>query len=82
MPEQYDVLIVGGGLVGASLAVALAESKFRIALIEAAALQQAQSFSYDERSTALGYGSRKILQSMGIWSECAAEAEPIKQVHV
>lgn len=82
MTEQYDIIIVGGGLVGASLAVALAKTDFRIALVEVAEVKQAQSFSYDERSSALGFGSRKILDSMGIWDEIKSSAEAIETVHI
>lgn len=82
MPEQYDIVIVGGGLVGASLAVSLARTDFRIAIIEAAEQKQAQSFSYDERSSALGFGSREILESMEVWDEILADAEPIQVIHV
>lgn len=82
MPDQYDIVIVGGGLVGASLAVALARTDFRIAIIEAAELRQAQSFSYDERSSALGFGSREILESMGVWDEILPGTEPIQVIHI
>ena len=56
---DYDIVIVGGGLVGASLAVALAPTAHRIAFIEARVFS-ASDQSYDERSLALGYGSRQI----------------------
>jgi len=82
MTTDYDILIVGGGLVGASLATALADTDFRIALIESAELQHAQSFDYDERSSALGFGSRKIFASIGVWPSIEVEAEPILEVHV
>ena len=82
MPDQYDIVIVGGGLVGASLTVALANTNFRIALIEATEMRRAESFKYDERSSALGFGSRKILESMGVWKEISPDAEPIHAIHV
>ena len=61
MSESYDVAIVGGGMVGATLAVALAPLGLRVALIEATAHDAADQPSFDERTTALSNGSRRIL---------------------
>ncbi len=79
--EPYDLAIVGGGLVGASLAVALRDSPLRIALIEAA-LPPASAPSWDERCIALNDGSRRIFEGMGVWKELAAVAEPITATHI
>lgn len=81
MNTDYDVVIVGGGLVGASLAAALAPTSHRIALIEAQAFN-ASDQSYDERSLALGYGSRQIYAGIGIWDDISGDATPIKNIHV
>ena len=56
---NYDVAIVGGGMVGATLGVALAPLDLRIALIEAIPHNAAAQPSFDERTTALSNGSRQ-----------------------
>jgi 2-octaprenylphenol hydroxylase len=73
--QQFDVVIVGGGMVGATLAVALAsESKLRIAIIEAqlpAPIQPDDPF--DLRVSALTRSSETILHKLGIWPQMPAQ---------
>jgi 2-octaprenyl-6-methoxyphenol hydroxylase len=78
----FDVAIVGGGMVGASLAVALAPLKLRIALIEAIPHNGAAQPSFDERTTALSNGSRRILETIGVWPVLNELATPIAKIHV
>ena len=78
----YDVAIVGGGMVGATLAVALAPLNLRVALIEAIPHNAAAQPSFDERTTALSNGSRRILEAIGVWSALDAAATPIAKIHV
>jgi 2-octaprenyl-6-methoxyphenol hydroxylase len=78
----YDVAIVGGGMVGATLAVALAPLNLRVALIEAIPHNAAAQPSFDERTTALSNGSRRILETIGVWPELNALATPIAKIHV
>jgi 2-octaprenyl-6-methoxyphenol hydroxylase len=78
----YDLAIVGGGLVGASLAAALRHAPLRIALIEAHAPDSAAQPSFDERTTALGNASRRIFEGLGIWNTLEAAAAPITGIHV
>lgn len=73
-----DLLIVGGGPVGASLALALAGSGLDIALLEARANVAA---SRDDRSLAISYGTRLILERLGIWDAVGAPT-PINTIHV
>lgn len=82
MTTDYDVIIAGGGMVGASLAVALAETGSRIAIIEAVAPGAVQQPSYDDRGLALSLSSQRILQLLGIWDQVAATANPIRHIHV
>jgi len=75
-------VIVGGGLIGGSLACALAGTGLRIALVEAVAADALMQPSYDERVIALSWGSRLILEAMGLWQEIAPDAAPIERVHI
>ncbi len=84
--QRAELAIIGGGLVGASLALALqGEARargWRICLIEPFAPGGGYQPSYDARSTALSYGSRLIYQRLGLWPAIAQRAEPILQIHV
>lgn len=80
--SRYDIAIVGGGLVGASLAVALRGSGLRILLVEAFAPDSAAQPSFDERTTALGNASRRIFEAVGVWPAMRAAAAPISAIHV
>jgi len=79
---SFDVAIVGGGMVGASLGVALAPLGLQIALIEAVPHTAAAQPSFDERTTALSNGSRRILETLGVWPRIDAAATPIRKIHV
>lgn len=79
---MFDVLIVGGGMVGASLAVALKPLNLKVGLIEAFALESNQQPSYDDRTVALSHGSRLIYQGMKVWAEIEAGSEAIQHIHV
>ena len=81
-PASCDIAIVGGGLVGASLAVALRGSGRRIALIEAHVPDSRSQPSFDERSTALGNASRRIFEALGLWKGLQEQAAPITRIHV
>lgn len=78
----FDLVIVGGGLVGMSLAAALAGSRLRLALVEAVPVATASAPDYDERSTALAPSTRRIYQALGCWEAIAAETAVIREIHV
>jgi 2-octaprenyl-6-methoxyphenol hydroxylase len=77
-----DIVIVGGGMVGASLAVALAPLGLEVVLVEAVAHDSALQPSFDERTTALSNGSRRVLETLGVWRDVDAQATPIRRIHV
>lgn len=79
---NYDLIIVGGGMVGASLAIALKNSSLRIAIIEAFASDSTEQPSFDDRGIALAYGSQRIFETMGIWPQLANYATAISHIHV
>ena len=80
--NHFDVIIIGGGLAGASLACALKDTSLKIAVIEAHELSTDLQPCYDDRTVALSYGSRCIFDAMGLWSMLAAFAEPINTIHI
>ncbi|MCK4588068.1 MAG: FAD-dependent monooxygenase, partial [Gammaproteobacteria bacterium] len=79
---DYDLIIVGGGMVGASLACALANQPLRIAIIEAVPYQTDKQPSYDDRAIALSFGSRRIFDGLGLWPEIAPHTTAINRIHV
>ncbi|TQV69700.1 2-octaprenyl-6-methoxyphenyl hydroxylase [Exilibacterium tricleocarpae] len=85
---ETDIAIVGGGMVGATLALLLAAERhdWRVTLIEALPLAAPQQPhyqpSFDARSTAIAAGSAAVLEGLGVWSILAQHATPIRQVHV
>jgi 2-octaprenyl-6-methoxyphenol hydroxylase len=80
--ETYDVVIVGGGMVCASLALALENSSLNIAIVEAAPWQTNQQPSYDDRGIALSYGSQRIFETMDVWQQLKPSCTPIQHIHV
>lgn len=84
-----DVAIAGGGMAGATLALAIARwaPGLRLRIIEAFPLPRESEIaayqpSYDARSTALSWGTAEIYRRLGIWSSIAARATPIRRIHV
>lgn len=80
--NDYDIVIVGGGLVGASLAVALKPLAIKVALIDSFHFGQPQQPSYDDRSIALSYGSRLIYTGMKLWISLASDVSAIDKIYV
>ncbi len=78
----FDLIIIGGGLAGASFACALRNSGLKIALVEAHQLNTDSQPSYDDRTVALSYGSRCIFDGLGLWSLLAPYAEAINNIHI
>jgi len=77
-----DIVIVGGGPVGLSAALALQDSTRRVTVIEAAARAAAQPGGLNARSIALAASSVQIFRALGIWPRLSAAATPIRQIHV
>ena len=82
MNAASSILIIGGGLVGASLAIALDAAGIAATLVEAAAPQADSQPSHDRRNLALARASVNGLEAIGVWQYAAACATPIRQVHV
>lgn len=84
--SRFDIAIIGGGLVGASLALLLqAQAKARgwsILMVEPYAPGDSYQPSYDARSSALAYGSRLIYERLGLWQAISERSAAIEQIHV
>ena len=86
--KNYDLVIVGGGMVGISLALLLAQQQpdWKLLLLEAQAYEgsgkQNNHPSFDSRSTALSWSSRKIFQAAGLWSQLQPHTSAINNIHV
>jgi 2-octaprenyl-6-methoxyphenol hydroxylase len=80
--NRYDILIVGGGLVGAGLVRALQGRGLRIAVVEAVQLETRTEAGYDDRAIALAQGTQRIFDTLGLWSDLADDATAIHRIHV
>ena len=77
MPQP--IIIVGGGPVGATLALLLAKQGLSVTVLEARSLGAAHS---ESRALALSFGSRRILEKLGLWGALSTQAAPINSIHV
>lgn len=77
--QDTDLVIVGGGPVGATLALALAGSGLDVTVLEA---RPDAAPPTDPRAIALSYGSRLILQRLGVWDALAPATTPIRAIHI
>lgn len=82
MSNQCDIAIVGGGLAGASLAIALAPLGYAIKVIEAVAYKASEQPSYDDRTLAMSHSSCRILSAIGLWGELENDATAIRKIYV
>ena len=80
--ERQDLIVLGGGLTGLTLAVAVGGAGYRVLVIERAPLADLAAVPYDGRVTAIAPGSRRLLAEIGAWSGMASSAEPILDIVV
>jgi 2-octaprenyl-6-methoxyphenol hydroxylase len=77
-----DVLIVGGGLVGGTLAAALALAGVKVVVVDRQAPSAALDAAFDGRYSAIALGSRRVLSTIGLWADLASAAAPIEDIRV
>jgi 2-octaprenyl-6-methoxyphenol hydroxylase len=78
MMQNCDIAIIGGGPVGAALALALRDSNFSITVLEARSSKNGQA---DPRALALSYGSRLLLARLGVWQDLS-QVSSIRTIHI
>jgi 2-octaprenyl-6-methoxyphenol hydroxylase len=82
MSERTDILIVGGGLVGASLAIALDMAGLDAVMVESSAPSRSAPPSYSERNLALARATVNGLGRLGVWPHARSAATAIREIHV
>lgn len=82
MQHDYDLIIVGGGLAGNCLALALKDTGLRIAIVEANTREQLYASPAGDRALALAAGTVMMLDVLGIWQGIRHAATAIKHIHI
>jgi 2-octaprenyl-6-methoxyphenol hydroxylase len=82
MSVNADIVVIGGGLVGLSAALALRQPDRHITILESSALQKKLPTGLNARSIALSYASVQIFRALGLWQEIKSLASPIKTIHI
>ncbi len=82
MQQDYDLIIVGGGLAGNCLALKLANTHLKIAIVEANTKEQLQSSPAGDRALALAAGSVMMLEELNAWQGIRHAATAIKHIHI
>ncbi|MDS9951830.1 MAG: 2-octaprenyl-6-methoxyphenyl hydroxylase, partial [Planktomarina sp.] len=82
--SSYDMVIIGGGMVGSSFALALAKAidSASILMIDTHEISKKKLPSFDDRSTALSFGSSQILSNSGVWEKLKKDANKIEKIQV
>lgn len=82
VPARRDVIIVGGGLTGLTLAAALGQAGLSVAVIDRESLASQTSADFDGRTTALSLGTKRLLEQVGVWPKIEADCEPILRIRI
>jgi 2-octaprenyl-6-methoxyphenol hydroxylase len=82
VPRDYDCLIVGAGMAGASLALALGGIGLRVAVLDSRQPSPAQRGAADPRGLVLAPASQRILEAVAVWGRLASRIVPIERIHV
>ena len=80
--RQSDIVVSGGGMVGLSLGLALAQGGFRTVVADAAPLSAQLDEKFDGRVSALAYASIRMYRALGVWPAMAPHAQPIREILV
>jgi len=79
---NVDVLVIGGGLAGGTLSLALAQNGFQVATVDTEDTKAWVDRGFDGRASAIALSSQRVLESVGIWDVLKDETAPIKEIRV
>ncbi|MCF6234624.1 MAG: FAD-dependent monooxygenase [Rhodobacteraceae bacterium] len=82
MEFDTDIVIVGGGLNGPALALALAQTGHRVCVIDTLPESERSEARFDARAYALALASKQLLHAIGVWPLLASEAQPMLEIKV
>ncbi|WP_299664300.1 FAD-dependent monooxygenase [uncultured Ruegeria sp.] len=82
MEHRSDILIVGGGLNGPALALALAQTGHSVTVIDALAEKVRKNAAFDGRAYALALASQCLLDAIGVWEKVEEHAQPMLEIKV
>ncbi|WP_247744608.1 FAD-dependent oxidoreductase [Sulfitobacter sp. R18_1] len=82
MDFDHDIAIIGGGLNGPALALALSRAGLRVAVIDAQPAQTFENAAFDGRAYALALTSVRLMEGIGIWPDIADDAQPMLEIKV
>ena len=77
-----DVAVVGGGIAGGALAAILAGAGLNVVAIDRESLESRLAPAFDGRTTAISFGSRRVLEAAGAWDDLVPHANPIRQIRI
>lgn len=77
-----DITVIGGGMVGLTAAIGLAQSGFEVAIIDRAPKGDLTAVAYDGRASALAFATCRMLDALGIWQHMEKYAQPINEIRV
>ena len=80
--EAADLLIVGGGLVGAALAIAFGQAGLRVAVVDTLDPRAGLDAAFDGRASAIALASKRLLEAIGVWPKLERDAAPILDIRV
>ena len=82
MSDDVELVVAGGGLNGLLLGIACAEAGLYVAVVDRQDPAMMLTETFDGRASAIAFGSKLVLDGVGLWPRIAAEAEPIREIRV
>jgi 2-octaprenyl-6-methoxyphenol hydroxylase len=82
MADDAELIVAGAGLNGMLLATACAGAGLAVAVVDPQPPAAMQAEGFDGRTSAIAYGSKLVLDGIGLWPEIVGDAEPIREIRV